>query len=516
MVKKYIKLNVDDNHLSLGNLFRCIKEISVNKSSALQIELFCVLFDIDFINSTTVNNYCTGCRSINDNYKEKFIKYKRLFGKDSNILLNIIINLISIFEGNIYKFDSNNSKIEFINYNAKLKKLMIRLYNIAKNDNDVSNEFSNMISNYIDNDDLYEGIVNILFFVILEKKQPIYVSDLKKEIIENILSDTDISASSLEKYLNLKFTEGINYDYSLKRLALENNPYACFELGMDEYNGFVKDSPRYDISYDYFKKASEYGHPAACYMLAQMYYRKNIGNYSDDDLYMAYNYLNKAVKLGNIAALNTMGILYLRGIYPCNKDINKALEYFIKSSNYNYAYAYNNLGKIWEDRNDYDKAYNYYLKSALLNESWACNKIGEFYRLGIYVDKNYKLAFDYYNSAIEAPNRYVCYYAYYNLAKYYYFNGCSDIIITPDINKAIEYFEIASDNDIIEASIELMYIYSDYYIKSHDKCYLDMVNYYSKIIESHNKYNDDIRLKIEDNLKRLMNHKPIDISIISN
>ena len=43
----YIKLNNNPNHLSLGNLFNEIKKLSINKSSAIQTEIFCILFNID-------------------------------------------------------------------------------------------------------------------------------------------------------------------------------------------------------------------------------------------------------------------------------------------------------------------------------------------------------------------------------------------------------------------------------------------------------------------------------------
>ena len=41
MKKQYIKMNNNDEHLSIGNLFRIIKDSSKNKISALQSELFC-------------------------------------------------------------------------------------------------------------------------------------------------------------------------------------------------------------------------------------------------------------------------------------------------------------------------------------------------------------------------------------------------------------------------------------------------------------------------------------------
>lgn len=44
-MKKYIKLNNNDNHLSLGNFTRIIKENTINKTSALQTEVFSTLFN---------------------------------------------------------------------------------------------------------------------------------------------------------------------------------------------------------------------------------------------------------------------------------------------------------------------------------------------------------------------------------------------------------------------------------------------------------------------------------------
>ena len=79
MNNSYIKLNNNDNHLSLGNLFNIIKKISKNKSGAIQTELFCILFNIDNISETTVNNYCTGLRSINSSYKQIYINYKKKY-----------------------------------------------------------------------------------------------------------------------------------------------------------------------------------------------------------------------------------------------------------------------------------------------------------------------------------------------------------------------------------------------------------------------------------------------------
>ena len=51
MKRKYVKLNDGYSHLSLGNVINVIKEESKNKSSAIQGEIFCVIFSADYVNN---------------------------------------------------------------------------------------------------------------------------------------------------------------------------------------------------------------------------------------------------------------------------------------------------------------------------------------------------------------------------------------------------------------------------------------------------------------------------------
>ena len=84
-------------------------------------------------------------------------------------------------------------------------------------------------------------------------------------------------------------------------------------------------------------------------MIASLIYNKKIGNLEQEDLKKAWYHLNIAIEAGSIAAINTMGLAYLKGYVPNQKaNINKAIELFTKASEHNYAYAYNNLGKIYE------------------------------------------------------------------------------------------------------------------------------------------------------------------------
>jgi TPR repeat protein len=504
MKKKFIKLNIDDNHLSFGNLCRLIKTQAKNKSSAMQSEIFCTLFNVDSINDTTINNYCVGVRGINDDYKQTYINYQKKYINDKNILKDIIINLVSIIDGRLHddKYDINQSE--------SLKSLCLKLYNISKNDHDCKEEFTRELLSLINHNNLIEAMSTILFFVILDKKQPLYEEEVKVEIMENILSDTNISANDLKEYLNIKLAEEINFNMNLKKLANKGNAYACYELGLEEMNGLYEGYPRYNIALQYFKEAANSNHAGSYYVISKLYLQGLVGTNSKEDYEYAYKNATKAMELGSIAAINEIGLFYLNGYTPVKKDINKAIEYFEEAASKNYSYAYNNLGKIYEDRNDLDKAYEYYQKSYELDNSWAANKLGERERkLG-----NYKEAFKYYSDSINVPINNVCNYAYYNLAKYYYLNGNPYAYIDKDINKAIEYFENAAEFNILDAELELLNIYAHKYVKNKQEDVYFKLKRIVNLIENNKKYNNELKDKINKILKDIKDNKNIDLSII--
>ena len=500
-MKTYLKMNEYNDYLSFGNLCRIIKEVSINKTFSSQSEIFSIIFDDDSLSDSTINNYCIGYRNIGNVYKKKYHKCKKEYLNNKLILLDNISNLISILEGNI----NSNSSYENINNNKLLKELCNKLYNIAKNDKNVSNEFTMKLLNYLNENKLYECIVEILFYIILEHKQPIYKENIVKDTVEDILTKTNISVSDLEKFLSLNFKDGVNYIYELKKLAKENNAYACFELGNMEYKGEYVGYPRYNIAYKYFLIASNYNHPRASLLIADMLLKGQIGNSTKEELNIAKKYLEKAIESGSVAALNKMGLLYL------DKNENKAIEYFRKAIEYDYVYAYNNLGKIYEKGNNYEKAFFYYLKSASKEESWACNRIGEFYRLGFAVEKDMKKAYYYYNLATEVPNNLINYYSKYNLAKYFYLEGNYETNIEKDEVVAINLFKDSSENNIIESSIELLKIYiNKYYIEKSEEN-LKKINHYKAKIEQHDKYNKKIKKEIEDYLGKINEKNLINI-----
>lgn len=499
MERKYIKLNDNYSHLSLGNIISAIKEESKNKTSAIQSEVFCTLFNLDYMNESTVNNYCIGSRTIGNDYKQIYITLKKKYEKDKAIFIDIICNVLSIINGSIY--DIKN--ISEINQNQALKNICLKLYNISKNDFYVPKELISTFRNLLKKEDYYNLFINIILFAVLDKKQPLYEDEQTKNIVETILQNTDISVIDLQNFLLLELNEGINFSYSLKNLAAEGNAYALYHLGVLEYRGEFTGMPRYDKAFEYFAASAKNNHPSAYWMLGNMIIKNIIGN---KEYHEAIKYFEKAKDLGNIAAINSLGLCYKYGL-GVEKNQKKALDFFKKAANKNYAYAYNNLGIYYEEENNLDEAYNYFLKSANLNESFACNKIGEYERL----KGNKKNAFNWYLKSLESTKKEQSLWAYYNLAKYYYLNGDLETNTLKDIDKSIIYFE--ESNNLIESLIELLYIYFDKYINDKKDELLNKVYYYKNLIENHEKYNDNIKEQINNKLKNIKQKKEIEIPI---
>ena len=503
MKKNFIKMNNNQNQLSLGNFCKIVKELAQNKSFANQTEVFYCLFDAHDVSDSTVNNYCIGYRSIGTEFRQIYIKYKKEYHEKPEAFDEVILGLISILDGQIYSKISHNELIIKANNHPLLKKLVLELYNLAKNDQSVSDEFTKNIYKQISQNQIYQTLCDILIYIVLEKKQPIYTETSQKEVIENILNSTNISVSELEKFLKLQMQDGINYTHSLKTLVKEQNPYACYEMGELEYTGQMVGYPRYIKSYEYFKIAAEKSHPRASWLIAQMIYQKKIGNLSADDLKLAWYYLKKAESVGSVAATNTIGVCYLKGLVPDEpQSETKAIKYFKKAISFDYVYAYNNLGKIYESKKDYKKAFKYFSFGAEKGESWSCNKVGEYYRLGIIGEVDMAKAFKYYNLATEVPLNILDHWSYYNLAKYFYLNGSHQAGTEKNTDKAIKYFKKAASKGIIEAYEELIYIYIDKYKSSQSDYYFNKINEYLNIL-SKDKYYDKCKSKLKEKLSEI-------------
>ena len=437
MDKKFIKMNNNKDYLSLGNLVNIIKNNSKLKESSIQVQVFCSIFNINNINNTTVNNYLIGYRAIGLEYKKIYLELKEEYKINKLVFLSIFSNIMTILDEIIYTKD--DLTIDLINNSNRLKKVCSDLINLSLTDININIEFKNRVNNYYLNNKLYECFIEFLFYTILDNKQPIFETSI----------NIDFNNKELEEYLKINLFEGISYISSLLELSKKDNMYANAELGSLEYSGLISGNKDYEKSFNYYKKAALKNHPKACWMVANLIL---MGKAKEKSINIMWDYLNKALKLGSIAAINTLGKCLISGINPDNTiDEEKALNMFLKASEMGYSYAYNNLGLYYERKNDNELSLKYFKLSADLYNSWALNKVGEYYR------KNGNLidAYFYYLKSIETPINERNYYGYYNLAKYYYLVGNSDLNIKKDIDLAKKYFTIASNNGIIKANSEL-------------------------------------------------------------
>lgn len=440
MEKKYVRLNIDDNHLSFGNLLRIIKKHANIKNAALQIELFCILFDCNTINETTVNNYCTGYRPIADAYKQKYIFLQKSYAKDSSVFNEIFANLLINIQGIAQTFDQNIENT--FNSSSQIKSICYDLFNIAKNEKNLESNKITTLNDYLIDNNYYNFFAEILFFVIIDKKQPLYEKDNYINTIDNLINNTYLSNNDVNDFLSANLTSGIFSIRALTELAKKDNPVACFQLGSLELKGLVTGKRRENIAYKYFEKAAKKNHPSAYWVLGILNYRANAN--SKPNYNLAWEYFNKSESLGCIAASNNIGLMYLESNAPDSKNnIEKALEYFNKAATHDYAFAYNNLGLIAEKKQDYKIALQYYKLSAKQGESWAANHVGEYYRLGRGTKKDMKNAFKYYKIATETVEAESTPWAFYNLAKYFYENGCKEIGMEADQVIANKYYKTA-------------------------------------------------------------------------
>ena len=405
MKKNYIKMN-NYKHLSLGNIINVIKEISNNKNVS-QTEIFCSIFGINDINSTTVNNYCIGIRAIG-------LEYKKIFEDNYNNdnLKENILSILNIIDNKIY----NN--FEIINESNSLLKVINKLLEITSQDEHIENQIQ-----FIKQDN-YNTFKELLYYAIINNKQPIYTQDI----------NIKIDKQELNEYMKLELYWGQSYISSLIELANKNNMYACAKLGSLEFEGYITGTPNYEKSFEYYLKSANKKHPKSCWMIANLI----LTNKVEYDFDTMWKYLNKSIELGSAAGYNTIGLCYLKGINKENKiNLEKAEYYFKLASDLGYVFAFNNLGKLYENDNP-KESLKYYKISADMNNSWALNKVGEYYRK----NNDLKTAFIYYNKAIECPIKETCKFAYYNLAHYYYKNGNKELNIKKDEIKSKKYLDM--------------------------------------------------------------------------
>lgn len=183
------------------------------------------------------------------------------------------------------------------------------------------------------------------------------------------------------------------------RLAGNGDPRAQYYMGMMKDSGIGTSQDIFG-GVRWIKKAAQqnYG-PAIAFMGDAC---KN-GHGTTRNLPEAFEWYEKAAKLGDAHSQNELGMLLRNGIKGHDKDINRALILFNTAAKQGYPGAYLNLGKLYSEglgvEKDYKKAIELFRTAANNGNVDALYELGEFYYQGIGGFKSRTAALKYYFTA---------------------------------------------------------------------------------------------------------------------
>lgn len=171
------------------------------------------------------------------------------------------------------------------------------------------------------------------------------------------------------------------------------NPEANFRLGLIYETGEGHVGQDYTQAVIYYERAAKYGHIKAMANLGNLYYN---GLGVEQNLPEALRYFQKAAEKESPAAINSLGVMYLRGEGGLPKDLKTAFLYFSRAAYYGDETAYNNLGNMYFNgiyvKEDKAKAFSYYLKAAEKENPEAMYKVALMYEKGVGTTANQRRA----------------------------------------------------------------------------------------------------------------------------
>lgn len=242
-------------------------------------------------------------------------------------------------------------------------------------------------------------------------------------------------------------------DNSIVLLSHSNEEEELFEQNKDSYIDIDTDNENVK-EFQIFSNEAQKGDSTALFNLGLMYSR---GQGCHQNNIKAAEFYNRAAALGNLKAQLNLANMYLKG-NGIPEDISKAaILYELTASKGNIKSQYN-LGVMYLNGDNFIQSYSkaiYYLeKAASQNHSNAQLILGFMYDHGEGVLVNKNRAIDLYKKSAENHHPY----AYYNLALIYHKGEPG--IIEKDIMKAIKYYSLAAEYGIGWAMFNLGLLYS--------------------------------------------------------
>ena len=242
-------------------------------------------------------------------------------------------------------------------------------------------------------------------------------------------------------------------------LADNGNPVAQFYVAKMNYNGFgvPKDL---DIAFARYKESAEQGYSKAQHNLSFFYI---YGETVEKDEKKGFDWMAKAADQGFHLSQYYMGIALSLPGSPLEKNISKALEYFMAAADQNYPPALTRLGAHFAQVDiDYEKADSYLKQAAALGDAEAMWRLSFSYMSGNGNKQNKTKAFDLLKSAAE--KKYLP--SYYDLGVSYLWGNGVDRNVEAGISWLQQSAVEANEPRAMEGLAQLQINYRDGYLAS--------------------------------------------------
>jgi len=280
----------------------------------------------------------------------------------------------------------NNINNEFINLTKKADNLDIHAINTLcdyyTNDYHLMQTFNNeLLDFYKTNNGPYSTFYYgyILYNNLLNDIN--YNDNLKNEGLQLIIKSSSMGcAQAFFELFIMKLTDtNINIDTSLEDLvenALKYNNSNMFDyIGTEfmENNNVI-------FAAKYYKKAIALGNSNSMMKYGQLYHDGYMINYNNNHMFkMAKRYYNRSINKHNNHAYFNLAVMYREGDGH-SKNIKKAKDLFLESSNLGNEKAMVCLGDIYYDKDKLKKAARFF-KMAITckNDPFACYKLATMY-----------------------------------------------------------------------------------------------------------------------------------------
>lgn len=280
-------------------------------------------------------------------------------------------------------------------------------------------------------------------------------SKLYLETLNNVVRDT-YNATGREQAPLMSGTLIINFTFMPEQTATSSKPdetdsslpgAAEFAKGEELYH-----NANYQMSIDWYKKASDLGHPEAASHVGFQYYT---GQGVVKDLKKAVEYYKLAAERGSAAGQRHYAecLIWGEGVEPNKKE---GFYWANESAKQGEITGLNLLGRCYRyalgTPEDLKKAYECFLKAAKMGNPIAQLELGVLYENGIYVPKDLKTAVGWYRKASDMGNPVAHYFM-----GYVYLSGLG---VEQDFTKAEKYYMMSAEKGESIAMKELGQFYA--------------------------------------------------------